>query len=185
MWTRTMIGALAALVLSGTVVAAEPYVGIGATRLSDLDSTGFRLHGGLRFDDDWSLEATVHRFNADGSPHGSHDLSTDVWSVGARYEFGDDAFVPFAKIGVARMTTDTLSKMPVRNSITHDTTIHRERPKPMVASPKPATVNSNTWPGFFHGGNLVCSTAIAIAPSAGAARNQPSPTGPTKSTSLA
>ena len=106
MWTRTMIGALAALVLSGTVVAAEPYVGIGATRLSDLDSTGFRLHGGLRFDDDWSLEATVHRFNADGSPHGSHDLSTDVWSVGARYEFGDDALVPFAKIGVARMTTD-------------------------------------------------------------------------------
>ena len=78
MWTRTMIGALAALVLSGTVVAAEPYVGIGATRLSDLDSTGFRLHGGLRFDDDWSLEATVHRFNADGSPDTSYGINGRV-----------------------------------------------------------------------------------------------------------
>ncbi len=83
------------------------------------------------------------------------------------------------------MTTLTWSKTPTRNRQTSDSGSERESPKPMVARPKPATVTSSTRPGRRQGLSRVRARAMVRAPSDGAARSQPRPTGPTPRMSLA
>lgn len=82
-------------------------------------------------------------------------------------------------ISVLRTTTLTLSNAPSAISATSDRMNERERPKTMVAIPKPATAQSSVWPERLSGGRWACASAIAKAPTEGAARSSPNPAAPT------
>src|SRR4030095_1856668 len=77
-----------------------------------------------------------------------------------------------------RMITLTLSKAPMKNSKPSDNQKVLDNPKRMVAIPKPVTHQSKVLPACFIGGRCATINAIAKAPTAGAARIQPSPIGP-------
>src|SRR6266480_5889410 len=78
-----------------------------------------------------------------------------------------------------RMITLTLSNAPIRNNTPSENQNTLDKPKMMVAIPKAVTHQSKILPDCFIGGRCATTNAIAKAPMAGAARSQPSPTGPT------
>ena len=80
---------------------------------------------------------------------------------------------------VWRTTTLMLSSAPVRKSIAQESQKLRDRPKMMVASPKPATASSMARPARRMGGRCASRMAMQKAPTAGAARSQPNPCAPT------
>jgi hypothetical protein len=51
-----------------------------------------------------------------------------------------------------RITTLTLSNTPVRKSMASESKRECDRPKIIVAAPKPVTHQSNVFPAFFIGG---------------------------------
>ena len=108
MKARNMAGALAlALVgLSGAATAAEPYLGLGMTRLSDADDTAWRLHGGVRLNQHFAIEGAYHSYDSDGSAMSVFGIEGDIYSVAVRYDFMDGPFTPYAKLGVARASFD-------------------------------------------------------------------------------
>lgn len=108
MKARNMAGALAlALVgLSGAATAAEPYLGLGMTRLSDADDTAWRLHGGVRLNQHFAIEGAYHSYDSDGSAMSVFGIEGDIYSVAVRYDFIDGRFTPYAKLGVARASFD-------------------------------------------------------------------------------
>jgi hypothetical protein len=77
-----------------------------------------------------------------------------------------------------RMITLTLSNAPTRNKKPSDNQSVFDKPKRMVTIPKPLTHQSNVLPARFIGGRYATTNAIMKAPTAGAARIQPSPLGP-------
>src|SRR5205823_7364131 len=77
-----------------------------------------------------------------------------------------------------RMITLTLSNAPTRNNKPSDNQSAFDKPKMTVAIPKPVTHQNNAFPACFIGGRYATSNAITKAPTAGAARIQPSPIGP-------
>ena len=76
------------------------------------------------------------------------------------------------------MITLTLSNAPTRNSKPSDNQNNLDNPKRTVAMPNPVTHHSKVLPARFIGGRCATVSAIAKAPMAGAARIQPSATGP-------
>ena len=80
---------------------------------------------------------------------------------------------------VARITTLTLSAMPLTASNTSDRKKLVDNPNPMIAIANTATATSNARPARSIGGRCARSTPISTAPSAGAARRTPNPCGPT------
>ena len=84
-----------------------------------------------------------------------------------------------------RMTMLTLSNAPTSASAPSDSQKLRDKPKIIVATPKPATTHSKVLPACCIGGRRVRTSAISVAPTAGAARSQPKPSAPTCNTSLA
>src|SRR5579884_3550565 len=86
---------------------------------------------------------------------------------------------------VPRITTLTLSRPPNKNSIASESQNERERPKTIVASPKPATAHSKLLPALLKGGECAIINETQSAPIDGAARSQPRPVGPTRRISLA
>src|SRR5213075_1920105 len=77
-----------------------------------------------------------------------------------------------------RMITLSLSNAPRRNNTPSENQNTLDKPKMMVAIPKAVTHQSKILPDCFIGGRCATTNAIAKAPMAGAARSQPSPTGP-------
>src|SRR6266566_4151510 len=77
-----------------------------------------------------------------------------------------------------RMITLTLSNAPIRNNRPNDSQNAFDKPKRTVAIPNPVTHHSNVLPARFIGGRDATVKAITKAPTAGAARIQPSPIGP-------
>src|SRR5881296_1990888 len=77
-----------------------------------------------------------------------------------------------------RMITLTLSNAPTKNNKPSDNQNALDKPKRMVAIPKPVTHQSKVLPACLIGGRCAISSAIAKAPTAGVARIQPSPIGP-------
>src|SRR5439155_26103890 len=77
-----------------------------------------------------------------------------------------------------RMITLTLSNAPIRNNKPSDNQNALDKPKRIVTMPKPVTHHNRVLPASFIGGRCATTSAIAKAPTAGAARIQPSPTGP-------
>src|SRR5207302_3014828 len=77
-----------------------------------------------------------------------------------------------------RTITLTLSSAPATNNIDNDNQSAFDKPKTIVATPKPLTHQSSVRPASRIGGRYATSSAIANAPIAGAARIQPRPTGP-------
>ena len=69
---------------------------------------------------------------------------------------------------VPRTTTLTLSSAPVSASAMNDRTKLLDRPKTIVAAPKPATAHTRATPGRRSGGRWAMISAISRAPSAGA-----------------
>src|SRR5215831_15905816 len=86
---------------------------------------------------------------------------------------------------VCRTTTLMLSTKPQMKSITNETQNHFETPKPIVANPKAATAHSSERPAFCSGGRCASTNAQSNDPNGKAAWSTPSPSGPTRSTSLA
>src|SRR6266550_6156016 len=77
-----------------------------------------------------------------------------------------------------RIITLTLSNAPTKNNTPRDNQNALDKPKMMVAAPKAVTHQSKALPACFIGGRCATTSAIMKAPIAGAARIQPSPTGP-------
>src|ERR1700730_16272213 len=77
-----------------------------------------------------------------------------------------------------RMITLTLSNAPARNNAPNDNHKAVDKPKTMIANPKPLTHQSNALPACFIGGKYATSSAVRSAPTAGEARIQPRPIGP-------
>ena len=71
------------------------------------------------------------------------------------------------------------SSAPSMNSITIESMNDRESPNTIVAMPKPTTDISSVHPVRRIAGRCAIATATKRAPTDGAARNQPSPCGPT------
>ena len=86
---------------------------------------------------------------------------------------------------VWRTTTLTLSRAPTRNIIASESQNERDRPKTIVAAPKPATAQSSVRPARRIGGRWASSIAMATAPTASAERRNPTPRAPTCRMSLA
>ena len=80
---------------------------------------------------------------------------------------------------VDRITTLTMSSIPLAASSATDRANDRESANPMIVSPKPATAMNSDLPARFIGGRCVNTSDIATAPAAGAACMSPSPCGPT------
>jgi len=108
MKARNMAGALVLALagLSGSAAAADPYLGLGMTRLSDAEDTAWRLHGGLRFNQHFAVEAAYHSYDSDGSAMSVFGIEGDIYSVAVRYDFIDGPFTPYAKLGAARASFD-------------------------------------------------------------------------------
>lgn len=113
----------ASLLLSGAVMAADPYVGIavGSSSLdiptagaaqADTRSTGIRLFGGLQFGKHWGLEAAVFdlgkargaidlsglgRVGLEGTARGLSIAGTFSWPV-------SDPAALYAKVGLAQVS---------------------------------------------------------------------------------
>src|SRR5436190_9002699 len=79
---------------------------------------------------------------------------------------------------VERMLTLIMSTKPVRPSIASDSGSDFESPKPIIPTPKIATTASIVGPAGVRSGRRVRRTAAASAPTEGAVRSSPSPTGP-------
>ena len=79
---------------------------------------------------------------------------------------------------VERSTTDTPSQMPDISRNSADSQKCRDRPKPMMHTPNPATAHSSSRPAWRPGGRRASTMPTATAPSAGAPRRMPRPSGP-------
>ncbi|MEI9983454.1 MAG: hypothetical protein WDN69_09745 [Aliidongia sp.] len=77
-----------------------------------------------------------------------------------------------------RITMLTMSVPPTKTSATSDSQGERDRPKTIVARPKPATETSSVRPIRRRGGRQARIKPVMAAPIAGALRRAPSPTGP-------
>ncbi len=86
---------------------------------------------------------------------------------------------------VLRMTTLMLSRPPSVASMSSDSKNEVDRPNTMVARPKPVTASRSVMPALRNGGRCASTTAMSSAPTDGAARIRPSPSGPTFRMSVA
>ena len=82
-------------------------------------------------------------------------------------------------IVVERMLTLIMSTNPATASAASESGSHSDSPKTTMQTPKRATTTSSVGPAEFRNGRRVSISAASSAPTAGAVRSAPRPTGPT------